>query len=684
MKTILLIMFGAISFVVGAFFLARALYVYKSGKRAKRVLSAIQVYTIGVFVSAVLMFVPIYYTSYNFGDEYNFIRPLLIAIHNSLRVFILDGEFDIIVSSLGNQNETLRVCFSLYSAFLYVIAPILTFSNVLSLFNNMKGEIRYKWYKRKKHFIMSELNGKSIALARSIYNRQNNVVIVFTDVFEQNEEDDYELLTQARDINAICLKKDICQLDFINKKGDVEVFLIGNDESENVSQAVRITTELNKMNSKHNVKVFVFSTKPSAAYIIDSIKYDNLLQYAKNCEYGENCFKLRRIDEKQQLIWNTVPKMKLFDIANCHDRTLSALIVGFGSYGIELFKTLVWYCQFEGYKLQINIVDKCGKRIEEKNYIESLIKRDCPELLKKNGAASNGDAQYDIKIFSGVDALTADIDELLLYGGNDSVELSIAKRLKATNLAFVSLGDDDMNIEVSIRLRSLFDRINGVMAKKNIGWKDETVDIYSIVYDDQKSSILYNEHVEDLKDNILLNHKDVPYHIHFIGGMSSQFDYQNIYDAELEKCAKEHHTGWVEIEERIYNEWLKANNKDAIENHEWYFSGEKDEEAAESARKKYEQYEYYRLSSIAKELYQREIRNNSVLLSKTTCLETETKQTCKCENCIRRKKSEHMRWNAYTRVIGYTYKNGVRADRALLHDKLCEWERLPELDRQKD
>lgn len=149
MKTILLIVFGAVSLVVGLSFLVRALYVYKDGKRAKRVLSAIQVYTIGVFASVVLIFVPIYYTSYDFGDAYNFFRPLVIAIHNSLRIFILDGDFDIIVKSINDQNVFLRVCFSLYSAFLYVIAPILTFSNVLSLFKKMKGEIRYKWHKRK-------------------------------------------------------------------------------------------------------------------------------------------------------------------------------------------------------------------------------------------------------------------------------------------------------------------------------------------------------------------------------------------------------------------------------------------------------------------------------------------------------------------------------------------------------
>lgn len=657
MKTGLLILFGVVSLLIGFYFLVRALYVYKDGKRAKRVLSAIQVYTIGVFASVLAVFIPIYYTSYDFGDAYGVLRPLLIAIHNSLRIFILDGDFDIIVNSLSDQNVALRVCFSLYSAFLYVIAPVLTFSNVLSLFKNLKDEIRYKLIGQKNLYIMSELNDKSIALARSIYNCKKNVVVIFTDVFEQNEEDDYELLTQARDINAICLKKDVSHLDIASKKGDVEIFLIGNDESENVSQAVAITTELNKKNSKHNVKVFVFSTKPSAAYIIDSIKYDNLLQHAAEHGYDENCFKLRRIDERQQLIWNTIPKMHLFDIANCNDKTLSVLIVGLGSYGMEFFKMLLWYCQFEGYKLQINIVDKRGKCAEENGYIESLIKRDCPDLLKTNGSNSIGDAYYDIKIFSGIDAQTADIDELLLSGGNASDKVSIANRLKATNLAFVSLGDDDINIEVSIHLRSLFDRINDVKADENIGWKDEAVDIYSVVYDDRKIGILYSEGSHN-ECNLLRSYKNIPYHIRFIGGMLTQFDYQNIYNDELEKCAYQHHAGWVDIEN--------------------------DPQTAQKEQKKYEQYEYYRRSSIAKELYQREIRNNPVLSSQTTCLETPKKQTCKCENCIRRKRSEHMRWNAYTRVIGYSYNNGTRADRALLHDNLCEWEQLSELDRQKD
>ncbi len=684
MKTALLIIFSIISVIICLAFFICSLYFYINGKRNKRVLSSIQIFTIGVFLSVLLIFIPIYYIGYDFGDPYDYIRPLFLAIHTSLRIFILDGDFEIIINSIRDQTVVLRVLISFYSAFLYVVAPVLTFSNVLSLLKNIKGEFRYKWHRLKKHYIMSELNEKSIVLAKSIHKKNKNTVIVFTDVFEQNSENNYELLTQARDINAICLKKDISHLDFISKKGDIEIFLIGDDESENVSQAIKITDELNRKNIKHNIKLFVFSSKPCSSYIVDSIKYDNLLQYASENEYGESCFKLRRINEKQQLIWNTIPNMKLYDIAERYNNTLSVMIVGFGSYGIEFFKTLVWYCQFEGYKLQINIIDKQGEFGEEKNYIKSIINRMSPELLKKNRSETAGESYYDIEIYSGVDVKTYDFDELLLYDGDEIEKSDIAKRLQLTNLAFVSLGDDDTNIDVAIHLRSLFDRINGVAAQKNIKWEDEAVEIYSVVYDDQKSRMLFDD--SDIVGNsrLLFNHKDVPYHIHFIGGMSSQFDYCNIYDSDLEKNAYEHHVGWVKIEEKIYNEWKKANDQVNLQKHEWYFQGEKSEEAAQNARKKYEKYEYYRLSSIAKELYQREINNNPNLKSLTSCSKDENRQICDCDNCLRRKRSEHMRWNAYTRVLGYTYHPNTRADRALLHDNLCEWSQLSELDRQKD
>ena len=669
MKTILLIILGIASLGISVFSIIKSLRLRKRIEKDERVIKPIHFLTLGVFLSVLLIFIPIYYTSYDFGDKFGVFRPLLIAFHNTIRIFILDGDFEIIVDSLRDQSIFLRIPFSVHAAVLYVFAPALTFTNVLSLFKNAKHELRFKMCKAEKLYIMSELNKKSIALAKSIYEKREKAVIVFADVFVQNEEDDYEFLTQAREIKAICLKNDIAHLDFISKKGDVELFLIGKDEAENVTQAVKITTELNKKNTKQNVKIFVFSSKPSAAYIIDSIKYDNLLEYAEKEGYGENCFRIRRIDERQQLMWNTIPKMNLFDIANRHDKTLSVLIVGFGNYGMEFFKMLTWYCQFEGYKLQVNILDK------KERSIDTLIDRYCPEFLKNNSDKVYP-AQYDIRAFSCVDVLSSGIHDLIL---NDKTG-----RLKATNLVFVSLGDDDLNIEVSIYLRSLFDRINNVIANKKMGWNDEAVEIYSVVYDDNKSSILYSEEKQNETSQILKNHKEVPYHIHFIGDMSSQFSYDNIYNAELEKAAFNHHIGWVDIEAKIYDEWLSEGKLDKIQEHGMSPQKPPTDEWMRDERTKYEKYEYFRRSSMAKEIYQRGVKANTTLAELTACTKGGDKQTCDCENCGRRKRSEHLRWNAYTASLGFEYKKGVRADRALLHDNLCGWDDLSEKDQQKD
>ncbi|MBR4863941.1 MAG: hypothetical protein IKU07_05135 [Oscillospiraceae bacterium] len=658
MKTALLIIFGLLSFGIAAYFSVCAYKLHKAGKKYKQLLSAMQVLTVGIFISVFAIFIPYHYTACELGGGVLILRPLLIDFYNTVRIFLLNAEFSLIVDSADGANTVVSLLFCGYAAVLYVVAPALTFGNVLSFFKNLQGLFRFRLAKDKKCYIFSELNERSLALAKSVPDR--DAILVFTGV--TTVEEDTPLLSQARDLKAICLKRDITQLDFMSKTAPVELFLVGQDESENVSRAVQLTTELNQKNTKQNVKIFVFSTKPGAGHILDSLDYDNLLAYADAHKYDENCFKLRRVDEKRQLILNAVPKMKLLQLAEKHNKTLSVLVVGLGSYGTEFFKMLVWYCQVEGCKLQFNLVDK------QEGYMEALLKRDCPELLTSG--------EYDIRLFSGVDAQLSGLDDLLLYNGDDEKKQADARRLGETNLAFVSLGDDDVNIEVSIRLRQLLDRVNNVVADEDTTWEKETADIYSVVFDDRKTDILYKE---SEPSRLLKNHKEIPYHIRFIGSLSSQFSYANIYDEALEAAAYDNHVGWVKVE----MDECEAQRKELPP--ETYASRKKAlNEKERKEKQKFEKYEYFRVSSIAKELYKRNTDVYKVLRQVSGCKQTADPLVCDCTNCTTRKQNEHMRWNAYTRVIGYSYKDGIRADRALLHDNLCDWEQLNNKDRQKD
>ena len=842
------VIWGLLSFAVFSTFLVTAWICNAKKIKILQLLTPMQLFTVGVFIASVFIFIPYYYFIYDFGDFCKPLRPFFLSVHNALRMFVVDADFDPIAQMLPLERAdgaatdaaraVVRILFSGYCAALYVVAPVLSFTNVLAYFKNIIGAVRYWMIVSKKLYIMSELNEKSMALAESIADKHRDekengdptkpFAIVFTDVFSRNEEKNYELMERAMNLGAICLKKDIIHLDIVSKKGDVEVFLIGNDESENTSQAIRITKELNKMNKKQNVKVFAFCSKPGTEHIFNSLQYNNLLNYATEKGFAESTFKLRRVNEMQQLIWNTISKMNLFHLARKHNKTLSVLIVGFGRYGPEFFKALLWYCQFEGYTLEINIVDGRQKKANGICPVTAIIDRIGPEIMKLNRSKKEGEAQYDIEVFSGVDAQTYELDDLL-YNGDG--RCGIRERLKRTNLVFVALGDDDINIATAIHLRSVFDRINGFTAKKDTSENMEPVAIYSVVYDELKSGILKNRNemkgetasdgnkqgthkeeqseskdvqqqeraeqnesidggqtvgsvgeegvrhdtaaklnkngtsasteektadpdlrqVDERQENRhaktaeqtvlsqaiaegmknadhedgaseqnqiaeeqkpkdengadknshkdkttlddqqtvrLINHKGVPYNICFIGGMSSQFAYKNIYNYDLEQKAYRCHLEWVDHSETVKREWDEGKEKKP----ELIRKFKEDFDYCESIKrdpteekKKYEKFEYFRLSSIARQLYKDCIEGDEELKSEIVDAQTQPhQQTCECDKCLKRKRSEHRRWNAFLRTMGYSFDAETRDDRALLHPNLRPWDQLNELEKAKD
>ena len=217
-------------------------------EQSMRIFSPLQILTMFVFFASVAIFIPVYYVNArcNFGDGFPWVSAFLISIHNAMRLFILDGDFDTIVKAArvlcGSENEWIHILFSIYAAFLYVLAPALTFLNVLHLLQSAIDRGRFRFHYRhigeKRIIVFSELNEESIALAESIYKKAHSkendgadgknysndrkdknrkkkkkVIVVFTDVFKrENSETDYDLLMRTKDIRALLLKSDITRL----------------------------------------------------------------------------------------------------------------------------------------------------------------------------------------------------------------------------------------------------------------------------------------------------------------------------------------------------------------------------------------------------------------------------------------------------------------------------------------
>ena len=682
-----------VSVGVLAVFVAWAAWVHWSKGRDRRTFTAMQVVTMGVFLALIALFVPVYYKNYPLEDGKYYVRPALLAIHNTLRVFILDGEFNVIRDALeaaGISPEQMA-SYGLYAALLYVGAPFLTFTFVLSLFKNVMARIGFLGHWFRPHYIMSELNERSMALAESIFKKNNRARIVFTDVFEQNEEGDYELLGRARNVHAICLRQDITQLN-VRFKRSVEFFLIGEDESENISQATKIAAERRRHPRKKNVKVFVFATSMESEYMVGSIacyafpeerKENDEDQGRKKPVQTEPNFVLRRVDAVEKLVWNEMPNMDVFGRAD-ENGVISVLLVGMGKYGMAFFRNLIWFCQASGYRLELNVVDKR----KGSDGIRSFLRQHCPELMEKNHLVEDGEACYSVEFFEGVDMEGEGFDRVFHYQGDNAVLRNRAERLRRTAIAVVAMGDDDRNIRVAMDLRLRFDRLHGIAAGEKQTFDQEQVAIYSVVYDEQKTSILVSGSQSDQR---LMNYKKVPFNIHFIGKLSVQYDYAKIYEPGLERDAFRYHSLWVRQNANAWRE-LQAMTEEELEEakEEWpglrkfleeggFSAGELEERKAED-RRAYEQFEYFRKSSMARALHSKALKK--AFPHRIDCTRGR-KQICMCENCVWRKKTEHMRWNAYMRMLGY--KTGAKhISRAKLHGDLVSWNALPWKTQIKD
>ena len=497
------IVFGILSFIVLVALGILALKAYKTKDKGKRIFTALHIFTLGVFVSTVFIFIPVYFAEKYFGES-AVLRPFVLSIHHALRVFILDGEFDIIKNSVPG-DDVLKVMFSSYASILYVLAPILTFSNVLSFFKNIKNEIRFLWHKKRPFYIFSELNERSIKLAESIIDdkdlKKHKPVIVFTDVFEQNEEDDYELILKAHDIRAILLKKDITRLNAKRKKSYIEFFLIGDNDSENTEQAIKLTNIYKDYTKR---AIYLFSSKQSAGYILDSLDkgkriisktleqkmvdnahgvlYENALS-ADDFDVKDS-FYLRRIDSISLLpidVLSDQSVVKFLSKATTEEKRISLMIIGIGESGKAFLKTAFWLYQHFGYCVEISVLDK-----EEKDVIVGKIKKDCPGLEFDTEVSTNRDSNYHIRIISKIDVDSSDLGNLFESDNNK-------EWIKKTQLVVVSLGDDDKNIETAVALRKMFDRVNEISNGSNC-LKDEYEIplIYSIVYNEKKASNLTN------------------------------------------------------------------------------------------------------------------------------------------------------------------------------------------------
>ena len=651
------------------------------GARGKRklLLNPYQILLIGFFTAISLAFVPVvhYNLSSNTSSIVVHINTFLLSTVNAIKVFVVDSSYNEIMDNLPEiSNGLILNIYSVYLAAIHVLGPLFTAGFILSFFKEAVSIVRLRFHKRRKCiYIMSELNIRSLALANDIISDRSiprrKKLILFTDVFEKDDDRIHELIDEAKHLGALCLKRDITgiNLKYMAKDKYRKLYFLSENEEKNIKQALKMIqnatynercnvyeTELYVFAStiesealldsvnKRNIKVRRINENKNLVYkamleypiyndtliqpCADAIAYTNTMLAALKKELEENSKNEEKSNEEiielEKKIENAKKKITAIEeerkrYESRQEKSLNIAIIGLGGYGTELLKTICWLGQVEGYHVNIHAFENGDG--------EEKIKLIAPELIKYNHKSKVGNSSYDIHFHNNEDVTKTKFFE------------NIASIYNLTSV-YVTLGDDELNIQTAMRIRAHLGKSSLI---------SKFIPIYAVVFSQVKTDILDNG--EGLRPA-----KNEEYKITFIGSLNDLCSLETIEQRTNEGNAFDGHLYWTETYENDTKEKRARYKTDIL-----YMK-----EVVAKARKSFEQYEYNRKASMAQGLYYRILSKADIMPSKDKLGEY-----------------EHARWNMFMRAEGFVFGEAKKIVEKT-HQDLVDFECLPAKEKKKD
>lgn len=464
--------------------------------RNRKVSNPLTFFFCGTFLAATCIFFPICYADLQ-NNFKNVLLSVLEAIHSSIKLFVVDSDFGMVRDAVTNLGTGLKAAYEVWGAVLITLSPVLTFGVVLAFFKSALSYQQYLLHYFTDTYIFSELNDRSIALAESLRKENEKCLLIFTDVFESDEEKSYELRGIANSLGALCFKQDIITINFRfhSKKSQIYFMLIGEDESENIAQTVKLTE---KYNDFENVRIDVFAKSMEAELLLKTVEKGKIKM-------------IRRLNDVQSLIsrilYETGEEIFKHTVEENGEKVISVLVAGMGQHGFEMAKALTWFSQMVGYRFEMNIIEKNLNAREE-------FEKNCPELMddKYNGKYIDGEPHYTIKIYTGIDV-------------NTSSFIKILEKIHVPTYVFVCLGNDQQNVKTATDIRSFYASY------------EFSPRIQAVLYSSNDKELLYKVKYNDRSDT-------PAYEIEFVGDIKTSYSKEVILNSEVEKKALARHLLW--------------------------------------------------------------------------------------------------------------------------------------------
>ena len=418
--------------------------------QSSRIATPSRALAVGVFASGVLLFFPYYY-----GTEFGNVPTLLrlwesfwLSVHHAIRLFVVDTGFDEIrhVSTLCGST-----LYAILGTVLLILAPLLTFTVILSFFRNFSAYRRFLLHPMAPVCVFSELNEKSLTLAKDIKRTSPETVLMFADVFEEDNEESYEITERAKELGAICFKKDMLSLNLRmhSRKSKLSFFAIAQEQSisgirrqvltastaedENIKQAYKLASDP-YYSQRKNTYLYVFSSGTRGELLLENLP-DTMVRVSLAEKYRP--LVTREIHKHG--------KELLFDSAELlenGEKAIRVAIVGAGDFGLEMMRTILWHCQIDGYRLSIDVFDVDPDTEDRFSFLFPGLTS--PEY---NGVRKDGMPYYKLTFHSGVSVDTQTFLEKIDEGGYPTYIL-------------VALGKDELAVQTAVALRRHYRQVH--------------------------------------------------------------------------------------------------------------------------------------------------------------------------------------------------------------------------------
>ena len=434
--------------------------------------------TVGIFFSTLLMIFPTFYDGQN--NFYHGLYAFASSLFYSFKA--LAGRADLAQLDRMAFEGGLQNAYIVVNEIAFIAAPVMASSLLLSFFGDTLQRLRYWLRISRKCCVFSELNENAMALAESIKQERGLETIVFCGTKGANEK----LIEKARKKGGILLYKSADTLKPSWRFGAFAYYLISETEDNNIQYAESIIDRENqRKRPRRNPPVvntfFKTSTKIEALEdLADSEKVQ-----------------LRFINEISLFCNDLLFKHPLYCDLPKNRKQISVMIVGCGSWGMQMLKTVISNGQIDGYSLKIRVYDI------QAGYRKTVFYRQCPEL-KTLGV--------DLE-FIQTDVQTEDFLDKIRE--NSSIK---TEDMLDVSYVCVATSSDDTNIQTAEALFRFFSRENGF---------DYTPPIFTRIKNDISSN-----NMSDKNKSYLEKRK-----IELFGTAKSFYADKTLFNTRIEKLA---------------------------------------------------------------------------------------------------------------------------------------------------